>query len=168
MIRRPPWFLRWRLWGCLSSSSSSIGGLFTSFVRSSASTNRHACRSSRTAGLSCSGEALITLRGVRSSSYLAPRPCMFQVSIGDVLVSPGMLPSLCARLQFCLLEGTSVQLRVWCPVLSKHSVCPNEASTSFLRLSEPSPPVRRLCRAETNCSRRDLDSHWRGSLGFLN
>ena len=35
----------------------------SSFVRSSASTNHRACRSSHAAGLSCSGEALVTLPG---------------------------------------------------------------------------------------------------------
>ena len=45
---------------------------------------------------------------------------------------------------------------VWCPVLSQHSACPNEASTSFSRLSEPSP-VQRLCRATSHCSRSHRD-----------
>ena len=56
---------------------------------------------------------------MQSSSYLAPRPCIFQVSIGDVLACQEYhLPSSCARLQPCLLGGTSVPLVVWCPVLS--------------------------------------------------
>ena len=79
---------------------------------------------------------------------------------------PGLLSS-CARLQPCFPEGKSALLAVWCPVLSSHSVCPNEASTSFLRLSEPSPPVWRLCRAASNCSQSDPHCRSGGSLGFL-
>ena len=45
----------------------------------------------------------------------------------------------------------------------RHKVCPNEARTSILRLSEPSPPVLRLCRAASTCSRSSRDCHGGGS-----
>ena len=80
------------------------------------------------------------------SSSLAPRPCVFQVSIGDVFAwQECLFFSSYARLQPRLQEGTSVQLSVWCSVLSWQSACPYRASASFLRLSEP-------CLASLSCS----------------
>ena len=71
----------------------------------------------------------------------------------------------------CSLAGnaTSLHRAPDCPVLSWHSACPNEASTSFLRLSEPSPAVWRFCRAAANCSRpgRGCDDRQQVVLGFL-
>ena len=85
------------------------------------------------------------------TGYLAPRPYMFQVSLDDVFaIQECDLPSSCAILQPCLLEGTSVPLVVWCPALSWRSVCPNAASTSSdsHRLSGASVVQQRTVREQ--------------------
>ena len=81
-----------------------------------------------------------------------------QVSIDDMLVSQrNHLPSSCATLQPCHLERKLVPLVVWCRALSWNSACQSVAFILFSRLPELSPPVQRLCRVETKCSRSDPD-----------